>query len=87
MSEKKHEQAIGALRDALTIWLDAGSRINAAHVRLRLAQILAATGETDEAELELACAERAFAQMDAEPMIERCRVVRQAMVSRRSAAR
>lgn len=87
VAEKNHEQAIGALRDALTIWLDAGSRINAAHVRLRLAQILAATAEADEAELELACAEKAFAQMGAEPMVERCRVVRQAMTSQRSMAR
>jgi hypothetical protein len=69
------------LRDALTIWIDASSHINAAHTRLRLAEILTATGDVDEGELEFAFAEKAFAKMDAHPMVARCRTARKAMLS------
>lgn len=69
---KKPEEAISALREALTIWLQVGSRINAAHTRLRLAEVLAIAGDAKEAELEFASAAKAFAKMDATPMVERC---------------
>jgi tetratricopeptide (TPR) repeat protein len=75
LAEKRHEVAIGALREALAIWLDAGSRINAAHTRLRLAEILALAGDPSEAELELSSAEKAFAKMGAQPMVAHCRTI------------
>jgi DNA-binding winged helix-turn-helix (wHTH) protein/ATP/maltotriose-dependent transcriptional regulator MalT len=75
------EGAIGGLRDALRIWLEVGSRINAAHIRLCLAEILAASGETHEADLEFSAAEKAFAKMGAKPMVARCAAVRKAVIS------
>jgi tetratricopeptide (TPR) repeat protein len=83
-AERHHETAIGALRQAIAIWLDAGSRINAAHVQLRLAVMLHAAGEVDEAELELAAAEKAFAKMDAQPMVSRCRILRLKLAATRA---
>jgi hypothetical protein len=65
LAEKRHEEAIVALREALAIWQDAGSRINAAHTRLHLAEILASSGDAGEAELEFSSAEKAFSLMEA----------------------
>lgn len=76
LAEKRVEAAVERLRDAITIWQDAGSRINAAHVRLRLAEVLAMAGDRDEAELELSSAEKAFAKMAAAPMVARCQAAR-----------
>jgi DNA-binding winged helix-turn-helix (wHTH) protein len=86
VAEKNHEEAIGALRDASTIWSEAGFHINAAHTRFRLAEILAAAGDVAESEIELAAAEKAFAQMEAHPMVTRCRAARKATLSLRRAA-
>jgi DNA-binding winged helix-turn-helix (wHTH) protein/ATP/maltotriose-dependent transcriptional regulator MalT len=72
LAEHRTEESINALRDALGIWLDSGSRINAAHTRLRLAEILALSGDRAESDLELSSARKAFAAMDAVPMIARC---------------
>jgi hypothetical protein len=82
-AEGDPEGAIGGLRDALRIWLEVGSRINAAHTRLCLAEILAASGETHEADLEFSAAEKAFAKMGAKPMMLRCAAVRKAVQTRR----
>lgn len=81
------EGAIGGLRDALKIWLETGSRINAAHTRLRLAEVLARSGEAHEAELEFVSAEKAFVKMGARPMVARCRAARKATRARRDAGR
>jgi DNA-binding winged helix-turn-helix (wHTH) protein len=78
LAERHRERAIAALRKAMTVWLEAGSKINVAHLRLRLAEILAQGGENDEADLELTAAEKAFAKMGAEPMVARCQAVRKA---------
>ncbi|HVZ65186.1 MAG TPA: winged helix-turn-helix domain-containing protein [Lacunisphaera sp.] len=76
LAENQPERAIEALRKALAVWLEAGSRINVAHVRLRLAEILLACGDHDEADLEITSAEKAFARMGADPMVGRCRAAR-----------
>jgi len=75
-AEKRSEEAIGALGQTLTLWLEVGSRINAAHTRLRLAELLSACGDQHEAELELSSAEKAFAKMEANPMVARCQLLR-----------
>lgn len=74
LAERRHEPAIVALRQALAIWLDVGSRINAAHTRLRLAEVLVQAGDAEEADLELSAAEKAFAKMEAQPMVARCQI-------------
>jgi hypothetical protein len=83
LAEGDSEGALGGLRDALRIWLEVGSRINAAHTRLRLAEILARSGETHEAELECSAAEKAFAVMGAKPMVARCGAVKKIIRARR----
>lgn len=89
VAEKHPDRAIEALRKALAIWLEAGSRINVAHLRVRLAEILAHGGDFEEADLELSSAEKAFAKMGAEPMVARCRTAREALQAavRRAASR
>lgn len=77
-TEQRREAAIGSLRQALALWLEAGSRINAAHTRLRLAELLAKCGDQHEAELERSSAEKAFAKMEAHPMVARCQAMRAA---------
>jgi DNA-binding winged helix-turn-helix (wHTH) protein len=74
----RHEEAVTALRAAVAIWVEAGSRINAAHTRLRLAEALAASGDAAEAELEFASAENAFVKMEAPRMVARCQAARKA---------
>lgn len=81
LAEKRPAQAVRALREALVIWQDAGSRINGAHARLRLAEILAHGGDGEEAELELSSALKAFSKMGAEPMVERCESMRKKFLS------
>ena len=70
------EGAIGALRESIKIWQEVGSRINAAHTRLRLAEVLTRSGEAHEAELEFSSAEKAFAKMGAQPMVTHCNAIR-----------
>lgn len=86
-AEKRLEPAVEALRKSLTIWLQAGSRINAAHLRLRLAQFLAEGADFDEADLELTAAEQAFGKMGAAPMVARCQAVRAQWRGAKSGAR
>ncbi|PTY02097.1 hypothetical protein DB347_24545 [Opitutaceae bacterium EW11] len=75
-AKEETEIAVRRLREALAAWLDAGSRINVAHTRLRLAEMLFACRDRSEAMLELASAETAFAKMHAALMVERCKTVR-----------
>jgi hypothetical protein len=56
-----------------------GSRINVAHTRLRIAEVLMLAGDIREAELELVSAEKAFAKMSAGLMVERCQAIRLAL--------
>jgi DNA-binding winged helix-turn-helix (wHTH) protein len=71
-AEKKFDPAVSALHETLQIWSDAGSRINAAHTRLRLADFLAASGDIEEADIELSSALKLFEKMGAQPMVTRC---------------
>jgi tetratricopeptide (TPR) repeat protein len=66
-----------ALRRSVTAWLELGSPLQAAHVRLRLCELLQPFDATS-AELELGSAEIVFRQVGAEPMLERCRALRSA---------
>lgn len=79
IAEGDAERGIISLRASLAIWLEAGSRIWAAHTRLRLAEVLVQSGDCDEADLELTSAEKAFAKMEARPMLARCRAVRRTL--------
>lgn len=83
LAEKRYEDAISAMHDSLSRWMEIGSRINAAHTRLRLAEIHAAFGEVDEAELELDSAQKSFAKMDAQPMVARCEAQRKKILARK----
>lgn len=87
VAEKHYDDAIGSLRVTFGIWRDAGSRINVAHTRLRLAEVLALSGNVGEAELELSGAHKAFSQMEAEPMVRRCATTRKKLFSRRAVVR
>jgi DNA-binding winged helix-turn-helix (wHTH) protein len=85
-AEKNHEAAIGGLREALDVWLDAGSQINAAHLRVRLAECLALSGDKEAADLELSAAEKAFSKMQADLMVARCQSARKTLKAARSGA-
>ncbi|HXS31602.1 MAG TPA: hypothetical protein VN755_12265, partial [Steroidobacteraceae bacterium] len=89
LADQQPEKAIEALRKSLTIWLEIGSRINVAHIRLRLAEILAQGGDFDDADLELSSAEKAFEKMGAKPMVACCRASRKSAqaAARRAVAR
>jgi DNA-binding winged helix-turn-helix (wHTH) protein len=84
VAEDDAEQAIKLLRRALAIWQESGSRINAAHLRLRLAEILAGSGDREEADLELSSAEKAFDKMGAAPMVAHCRTARKIAAAARA---
>jgi tetratricopeptide (TPR) repeat protein len=60
LAEHRNEEAIRSLRRALAVWLDAGSQINVAHTRLRLAAALTLTRDFDEAELEMSARKSHF---------------------------
>jgi DNA-binding winged helix-turn-helix (wHTH) protein len=76
LGEGDVEGAIRSLRQALAIWQEAGSRIHVAHLRLRLAEVLAGSGNREEADLEFSSAEKAFEKMGAAPMAATCRMAR-----------
>jgi DNA-binding winged helix-turn-helix (wHTH) protein/ATP/maltotriose-dependent transcriptional regulator MalT len=82
VAERRYDDAVGALRTTFGIWRDAGSRINIAHTRVRLAAVLALSGDVDEAEMELSAAEKAFSKMEALPMVARCQAARKAILRR-----
>ena len=64
-----------SLRRSVSLWLEAGSPLHAAHVRLRLCELLRSFDATT-AELELDAAETVFRQVGADAMLERCRSLR-----------
>ncbi|HVU23466.1 MAG TPA: winged helix-turn-helix domain-containing protein [Opitutus sp.] len=77
-TERRPDDALRHLRTCLALWSETGSRINVAHTRLALAELFAATGDRDDAELELSTAEKAFAAMEAAPMAAHCAAARRA---------
>lgn len=64
------------LRRSVASWLEMGAAVHAAHVRLRLCELLLQAGDATAAELELSSAEAAFKQVQAEPLLEQCRALR-----------
>ena len=66
-------EAERALRSAVALWLETNARVHAAHVRLRLFELLLAVDDRFGAELELKSAQTVFEEVGAEPMVERCR--------------
>jgi hypothetical protein len=70
-----------ALRESIGCWLELGGRIHAAHARLRLCALLLETDDPIAAELELAAAESVFASVDAQPILDRCRELRESRLS------
>ena len=77
-AEQNLVEAELALRRSVALWLELGAPLQAADVRLRLFQLLLTSDHT-AAELELSSAEAAFRQVRAEPLLERCRALRQTL--------
>ena len=63
------------LRHSVACWLEASAPVHAAEVRLRLCELLLDAGDRAAAELELGAAEATFSQVQAEPMLQRCRAL------------
>lgn len=76
LAEGRAGDAVVELRRAVRAWLEIDAAVHAAHARLRLAAALVADGDPVAAELELGAAEAAFVAAAAEPMLERCRLLR-----------
>jgi tetratricopeptide (TPR) repeat protein len=74
-AEGDAERAEAALRRSISQWLEMGSPVQAAQVRLRLCELLQASDPT-AAELELGSAEAVFQQVGAELYVARCRALR-----------
>lgn len=64
------------LRRSVASWLEMGAAVHAAHVRLRLSELLLQAGDATAAELELSSAESAFELVQAEPLLQQCRSLR-----------
>ena len=86
-TEDRHGEAVKLVRSTVVLWLDEGSKINAAHARLQLAQMLAASGDRDAAELELSAARKSFAQMEAAQMTARCDATQRDLLAKPSGKR
>jgi hypothetical protein len=86
-AEGRHGDAVKLLRSTIVLWLDEGSKINAAHARLKLAQTLVVSGDREAAELELSAARKSFAQMDATQMTARCDAASRELLARPSRKR
>jgi DNA-binding winged helix-turn-helix (wHTH) protein/ATP/maltotriose-dependent transcriptional regulator MalT len=77
-------QAEQHLRAGVTHWLEVGAPVHAARLRLRLSQLMLDAGDPTGAELELSAAEAAFAQVEAEALLSRCRSLRSSAFRTRS---
>lgn len=74
-AERDLDGAELSLRRSIALWLEAGSPVQAAQVRLRLCEMLQPF-DAMAAELERGSAEAVFRQVGAEPFVERCRQLR-----------
>jgi len=74
-SQGERHEAILLARRALAVWHEAGAALDAAHVQLRLAELLAEEGDADAAALELAAAREVFRKATAEALVARCEAV------------
>ncbi len=75
--EGQLDRASSALVNAVKLWRDAGSPLNAAAAQLRLAEIWIEAGEPAQAELELSAAQTTFAKLGVAAMLDRCALLRQ----------
>jgi tetratricopeptide (TPR) repeat protein len=75
------EEAVGHLRRSLQIWKGIGATLNAAEIRMRLAEILLET-DPEAAELALVAAEAAYRKVAAPMRLLRCRELRQTIRAR-----
>lgn len=75
-------QAEDSLRASVSHWLAMSAPLCAADVRLRLCELLLQAGDATAAELELSSAETAFRQVAAEPLVDRCQALREALQKR-----
>jgi tetratricopeptide (TPR) repeat protein len=60
LAEERRPEAITGLREGPRRWQEIGAPLNSAAVRLRLAELLAAHGDLDGADLEVGAAEASF---------------------------
>lgn len=72
------EEAIRLLRDAVTTFQQKRAPLEAAIVRIRLAELLARNQELECADLELATSEALFQRSGASWLLQQCRQIRQA---------
>jgi DNA-binding winged helix-turn-helix (wHTH) protein len=77
-AEADPERAERELRRSVASWLELGTPLQAADVRLRLFELLRSS-DTIAAELELDAAETVFRRVGAEPRLERCQQLRAAI--------
>jgi hypothetical protein len=64
------------LRQAVRAWFDATAPVHAAHVRLRLTELLLETGDVVGADFELGSAEAVFRDVNASLMLGKCKTLR-----------
>ena len=69
LSESEPQQALGSLRDALTLWHELGAPYEAARVRTRIGEACRAVGDCDGARLEWQGASRVFREFGAAPAL------------------
>jgi DNA-binding winged helix-turn-helix (wHTH) protein/ATP/maltotriose-dependent transcriptional regulator MalT len=67
------------LRESVAHWLALSAPLYAAEVRLRLSALLVQMNDLAAAELELSSAEAAFERVGANPLLERCRSLRETL--------
>jgi DNA-binding winged helix-turn-helix (wHTH) protein/predicted negative regulator of RcsB-dependent stress response len=75
-AEGRNDDAERELRASLKNWIDVQAPLQAAQVRLRLCELLQASGDPLGAELELSAAEGAYQLVNATPLLERCAMLR-----------
>ena len=67
LAGERRDEAITGFREGVRQWQEIGAPLNSAALRLRLAELLAADGDLDGAELEVGAAEASFRQAGATP--------------------
>jgi len=79
LHERRRGEAVALLGQSLKQWHDIGARLDCAEVGLRLAEVLAADGDRDAAELELAAAEALADRLGAARLRSRGAALRRAL--------
>lgn len=84
-AEGNREEAIRTLRAAARFWQDLDCPLETAPIRIRLAELLQASGESEDADLELEAAEALWHKVGAEGRAEDCAKRRKRRAARRDA--